>query len=219
MGRGSSKAGGVGVTGGGGSRDGMPNDATEYYVSGEGMWINQYLRGRGDFGELSDSEKKYIEDLDTATNGKITDETLYRSVDADAIFGNISDTDYENLVQALNYGADSFGKGSYADGIRSKVDSIISKTQGKTITEKGYMSTTTSQSVAEDWGDYTGSTKPIIMEITPSKNTKGVNLSSYDKNVSAGEAQHERLLKRNQSFDVEKIYSKNNSLYVKVKMR
>ena len=80
------------------------------------------------------------------------------------------------------------------------------------------MSTTTSQSVAEEWGDYTGSSKPIIMEITTSSNTTGVNLSGYDKNVSAGEAQHERLLKRNQSYKVKKIYSKNNNLYLSVKM-
>ena len=221
MGRGSSKAGGsgskVGITGGG-NRDGMPNDATEHYVSGEGMWINQYLRGRGDFGELSDSEKQYIKDLDTATNGKINDKTLYRSVDAEAVFGNISDSDYDNLVQSINYGKDSFGKGSYADSIRSKVDSIVNRTTGKTITEKGYMSTTTSQSVAEDWGDYTGSSKPIIMEITPGKKTRGVNLSGYDKNASSDEAQHERLLARNQKYKVKSIYSKNNNLYVKVDM-
>ena len=67
--------GGRGATSSGGG--GMPNDATEQYVSGEGMWINQYLRGRGNFGELSDSEKEYLRDLDKATNGKITDNELY----------------------------------------------------------------------------------------------------------------------------------------------
>lgn len=58
-----------------GAGAGKPNDATEYYVSGDGMWINQYLRGRGDFGELTESEKQYLSDLDKATNGKIKTET------------------------------------------------------------------------------------------------------------------------------------------------
>ena len=211
MGRGTSK---IGKSAGGGGGNGQPNDATEYYVSGEGMWINQYLRGKGDFGELSSEEKEFLNDLDTATNGKITDDTLYRSVDASAVFGNISDVDYTNLSTALNYGGDTFGKGAYADGVRDKVNKIISNTDGKSITERGFMSTTTSASVAEEWGDFTGSEKPIVMKIKPSKNTKGVNLSTYDKNVSKEEAQHERLLARNQSYKVKKIYAKNGLIYV-----
>ena len=184
MGRGTSKAGG-GNAGG----QGKPNDATEWYVSGEGMWINQYLRGRGEFGELSDTEKQMLKDLDTATNGKITDDTLYRSVDAEAIFGRMSDSDYQDLSQMLMYGEKSFGKGS------------------------------TSSDVAENWGDFTGSEKPVVMKITTSKNTRGVNLSGYDKNVSKSEAQHERLLARNQSYNVKKIYAKDGTIYVDVKMR
>lgn len=212
MGRGTSKIGNGSAGGRGGN--GQPNDATEYYVSGDGMWINQYLRGKGGFGELSSEEKEFLNDLDTATNGKIKDDTLYRSVDASAVFGNISDVDYTNLSTALNYGGDAFGKGAYADGIRNKVNKIISNIEGKSITEKGFMSTTTSASVAEEWGDFTGSEKPIVMKIKPSKNTKGVNLSKYDKNVSKEDAQHERLLARNQSYKVKKVYAKNGLIYV-----
>jgi len=201
------------------SKNGKPNDATEYYVSGEGMWINQYLRGRGDFGELSDSEKQYIKDLDTATNGKITDETLYRSVDAKAIFGNIDGYDYDNLRQLVVYGDSAFDKGAYSQGLKKQATDTLNKTLNKTITEKGYMSTTTSENVAADWGDFTGAENPIIMKITPSKNTKGVNLSGYDKNVSSSEAQHERLLARNQQYDIKKIYGKNGYIYVDAKMR
>ena len=160
-----------------------------------------------------------LKDLDKATNGKITDDTLYRSVDASAIFGSMSDGDYENLSQMLMYGENSFGKGAYADSIREKVDNRINKTVGKTITEKGFMSTTTSADVAEEWGGFTGSEKPVVMKIATSNNTKGVNLSSYDKNVSPSEAQHERLLARNQSYEVKRVYSKNGSIYVDVKMR
>lgn len=214
MGRGASKAGG-GNAGG----QGKPNDATEWYVSGEGMWINQYLRGRSGYGELTDNEKQMLKDLDKATNGKITDDTLYRSVDASAVFGPISDGDYQDLYQVVTYGGDSFGKGAYADSIRAKVDNRINKTVGKNIVEKGFMSTTTSADVAEEWGGFTGSEKPVVMKIATSNNTKGVNLSSYDKNVSPSEAQHERLLARNQSYEVKRVYSKNGSIYVDVKMR
>lgn len=211
MGRGSSKAGGPG--------GGVTNAATEWYVSGEGMWINQYLRGNGDFGELSDSEKQAIKDLDKATSGTIKDDTLYRSVDASAIFGDMSDSTYSDLAQYVNYGENSFGKGAYADGVKSKMSNLINKTEGKTITEKGYMSTTTDSGVAEEWGDYTGSSKPVVMKIKTNSSTKGVDLSGYDKNVSAGEAQHERLLARNQSYQVTKIYSKNGYIYVDAEMK
>ena len=195
---------------------GKPNDATEYYVSGEGMWINQYLRGNGDFGELTDAERQYIKDLDKATNGKVSADTLYRSVDATAIFGNISETDYENLSTALIYGKDSFGKGQYADGIRNKVDSIINKTIGKTQTEKGYMSTTTSKSIAEEFGGFTGSDKPIVMNIKTSKKTRGVNLSGYDKNTS--DPQKEVLLARGQSYKITNIYGKNGNINVDIEL-
>ena len=220
MGRGASKAGGGRASGkAGGLQPGKPNDATEWYVSGEGMWINDYLRGRGDYGELTDTEKQALKDLDIATNGKITDETLYRSVDASAIFGNMAEGDYEDLSQALIYGKDSFGKGAYADSVREKVENKINRAEGKTITEKGFMSTTTSADVAEEWGDFTGSSRPIVMKITTSKNTKGVDVSGYDKNVDASQAQHERLLARNQTYDVKKIYAKNGIVYVDVKMK
>ena len=159
------KGGGGSVSRGGSNSQsanaGQPNEATEWYVSGDGMWINQYLRGRGDFGELSQEEKQYLHDLDVATDGQIKDDVLYRSVDAEAIFGQMSDTDYDNLRQAVNYGMDTFGKGAYADGIRNRVNNIIDNTEGKTVTEKGFMSTTTSRDVAEDWGGFTGAERPV----------------------------------------------------------
>lgn len=198
---------------------GKPNSATEYYVSGEGMWINNYLRGRGDFGELSDAEKQFLKQLDKATNGNVTADTLYRNVDAAAIFGNMSATDADNLRQALLYGTDSFGKGKYADSIRDRVNNIIGRVEGKTQTEKGFMSTTTDKSVAENWGDFTGSENPVVMRIKTGKNTKGVNLSGYDKKVSPSEAQKETLLARGQSYKINKIYGKDGNIWIDVEMR
>ncbi len=219
----------ISVVGGGGNinppkksadKRGIPNDATEYYVSGEGMWINQYLRGRGDFGELSDSEKQLIKDLDIATDGKITENTLYRSVDMGAIFGNSDSYDYDDLRTYLNYGgAGAWGKGAYAESKAKQVENTLNKAIGKTITEKGYMSTTTKESVAAEWGDFTGSENPVVIKINnKSGKVKGVDLSGYDKNVSKSEAQHERLLARNQSYKVTKIYGKNGGIYIDVDM-
>lgn len=194
---------------------GVPNDATEYYVSGDGMYINNMLR-RGN--ALDDFEKKLVSDLDKATNGKIKDDTLYRSVDASAIFGNMSDTDYDNLRVSVIYGENAIGNGAYADKLKANVRNKIQNATGKTITEKGYMSTTTSQSVAEEWGGFSGSDKPVVMKIKTGANTKGVDLSRYDKKVSKEEAQHERLLARNQKYKVKKIYGHNNQVYVDVEM-
>lgn len=210
--------GGRGATSSLGGGRGKPNEATEYYVSGEGMWINQYLRGKGDFGELSEGEKEYLKDLDKATDGKVGERTLWRNVDASAIFGNMNDGDYENIGTVLTYGENAFGKGAYAESIVNRVNNIIQKTTGKTITEKGFMSTTSDENIAKEWGDFTGSEKPIVMKIKTNSKTKGVNLSGYDKNVSADQAQKETLLGRNQSFNVNKIYSKDGQIYVDVEM-
>ena len=77
-----------------GSRSGAAaqDRALEEYVSGEGMWINQYLRGNGDFGELTPAEKQYLADLEKATSQQLgKDYDLYRAADARAVFGNISE--------------------------------------------------------------------------------------------------------------------------------
>ena len=202
-----------------GTDKGKPNAATEYYVSGDGMWINSYLRGNEAIGELTESEKQYLRDLDTATDAPIKDKELYRSVDASAIFGPMQDGDYENLFTYLAYGANAWGKGEYAKGISNSVAEMIRKAEGRTITEKGSMSTTSERSVAEQWGGFSGSERPVVLEIKTSSNTKGVNLSSYDKNVDADQAQHERLLKRGQSYKVGKVEYKNGNIYISVTMK
>ena len=197
---------------------GRPNEATEQYVSGDGMWINGYLRDSTGYGELSPGEREYLRDLDRATNGKLPDKTLYRSVDASAIFGAMGDDDYQNLYSVLAYGDNAFGKGAYAKSLVDKAKSRMQSAIGKTITEKGFMSTTSSRQVAEDWQGFTGSTKPVVMEIKTGSKTRGVNLSGYDKNVAPGDAQHERLLARGQSYHVDSIGLKNGNIYVNVTM-
>lgn len=209
---------GLNRSGGGGA--GKPNEATEWYVSGEGMWINQYLRGRGDFGELTDFEKEMLRQLDSATDGKLPDKTLYRSVDASAIFGDMSETDMSNVKQMILYGGDSFGKGKYADGIRERTQRIIDRTTGAEKTEKGFMSTTSEKRIADDFQDFTGAENPVVMRIKTNGKARGVNLSEYDKNVAAGMEQKERLLKRNTKYKVTKISKdENRNIVIDVELR
>lgn len=201
------------------NKNSQNTQALEYYVSGEGMWINQYLRGRGDFGELTDDEKQFIKDLDNATDQIIGERTLYRSVDATAIFGEMDDWDFDNLRTVLNYGADSLGRGSYADGLRDRVNNLIKNTEGKTITEKGFMSATKNEQIAQEWGGFTGSERPVVMKIKTNSNTRGVDVSQFDRNVAAGDEQEEVLIRRDQKYKVGKIYAKNGNVYIDVTMR
>lgn len=186
-------------------------EALEHYVSGDGMWINQYLRNDGQgFGELSDGEKQYVKDLDSALSRTVQDKELYRSVDAKVIFGNI---DIYNLEAAVLYGqADK-----YAQSALNKAQSLI----GTAKTEKGYMSTTRDAQIAEDFGGFTGATNPIVMRITPSKTTKGANVSKATKGIAEVERadpQKETLLARNQKYTINRIYGKNGHIYVDVSM-
>lgn len=177
--------------------------ALEEYASGNGMWINQYLRGRGDFGELTDLEKEYLRALDKATSRVINDDRLYRSVDASAIFGDIADGGYENLWTYLLYGKDSFGKGSYADKIRDDIESLIDSTLGKTITEKGFMSTTKDKDIATGFGDFTGSQAPVVLTLDASDITlHGADLGFLD---IEDEPQKEVLLHRDIDYRVDSI--------------
>lgn len=199
----------------GGKRTGNnsgPNDATEYYVSGEGMWINQYLRGRGDFGTLSDEEKEYLKDLDAATKGSVKEKVLYRSVDASALFGDIDATQYESLLAYVIHG---MRDKLYAKEAESMINGLI----GRTITEKGFLSTTKDFNIAADFGDFTGASMPIVLKINTSKSTRGVDVSIYDKNVDPDQAQREVLLARDQSYVPKRVYTQENVIVVEVNMR
>ncbi len=189
--------------------------ALEHYVSGDGMWINQYLRGTGDFGELSKLEKEYLSDLDKITSLQNINTTLYRTVDASSIFGNISDTEYENLVNNLVYNDNQRVVAESARKTLSKVK--------KEYTEKGFISTTKDLSIAENLKYNFGSRKPIIVEIKPSKTTKGIDvMKKANRRMKESEKynpQKEVLLKRGQSYKVNHIGTKNGNIYIQVSMK
>lgn len=176
--------------------------AAEYYVSGDGMWINQYLRGNindPDF-RFTQQDAEYLRDLDRATSNPLSEnQTLYRSVDASAIFGRLSAVQYENLVSGLVYG-DKYGMG--------KSESLIKGVRGKTLTEKGFMSTTKDAQIAHEWGGFSGSSKPVVLELKVPKGTTGKDLSSHYM------AQNEVLLSRGQQYRISGVSAKNGNVYV-----
>lgn len=196
------------------------DEALEWYVSGEGMWVNQYLRGRTDI-SLTDGEKEMLKALETATeqplpkgfnNGK-----LWRSVDASAIFEDMTEIELSQLYDHIIYG--NYDKGSYSQSIKKRMETAIDKVEGAIITEKGFMSTTKSKAVAEEWGDFTGAEVPIVIEFDTTKTSiKGKDLNGEFEVDDA--PQEEVLLHPNAKYkivSVEKAESEENGAYIKVK--
>jgi SPP1 gp7 family putative phage head morphogenesis protein len=189
-------------------------DGVEYYVSGDGMYINHYLRDGdkaiAEMGAMRESDKKLIAALDKATDQKIEVGTVYRSVDASAVFGDMTDLDFSNLEGALLYGDSS----KYAAAAKEKyLDGII----GKEITDNGFMSTTKSFDVANEFRDFTGSSKPVVIEFTDTDKARGLELAEYMPELNDQMEQDEILIKRKQKYKIVKIGKREGSIYIKAK--
>lgn len=180
------------------------NNVLENYVSGDGMWINSYLRNPVEFGNLTEDEKEYLSIMDYALKNDIKETVLYRSVDAKAVFGNINDIEFDDLKSQLIYGNDN-----------KKALELINSVKGKEIVEKGFMSTTTEQRIALDWGDFSGSDKPIVLELKTPKGTKGKNLHFLDFEDGP---QREVLLARNTKYKINSIETKEGQIYLKAEV-
>lgn len=181
------------------------NDAVDYYVSGDGMWINKYLRNPEQFakegGNVSEEEKQIIADLDKETTATpITEKKLYRAVDASAIFGDISDGDFDDLVAHVVYGNNE-------KLIANKAGVLINRAENKQITEPGFMSTTKDKEIANNWDGFTGSNKEVILELDIPDGMTGKDLAAYDVE---GEEQKEVLLPRNTDYFIKKITQGEN---------
>jgi len=182
-------------------------DALQYYVQGDGMYINDYLRNRNNpierMGEMTDFDNQLIKDLDNATDNIISDKKLYRSVDAGAIFPNISQNEYEDLKEYLIHNSNQ----------NLVVNSATKTLNGKLkeFTDKGFVSTTKDYNIAKEWGSFSGSDKPIVLELNIKDNVKGRNLDFLDL---ADNPQKEVLLKRNQHFEIKNISSKDGNIYI-----
>lgn len=185
-------------------------EALEWYVSGDGMWINQWLRGRrtSEWGTLPETldgnEQRLLDLLTTATNRSLeSTDKLYRSVDASAIFDGLNESELDDMVKHILYGDSAYDKGAYSQGIKRRIEQALNEAKGKTTTEKGFMSTTVDKRVAEQWGDMTGAGHPVVIEFdTKGKQLRGANLDFLDVE---DDLQRERLLARNTRYKITDI--------------
>lgn len=200
----------------------LEDEAIEWYVSGDGMWINQYLRGKADV-TITEGEKTLMKALEKATdqplpkgfnNGK-----LWRSVDASAVFEGLDENGYSQLLQHILYGDSAYDKGAYSQGIKRHMEQVLTDALGREITEKGFMSTTKSKEVAEEWGYFTDATTPIVIEFDTTKaSIKGREIDQ--KFEVEDDVQEEVLLHPNTKYKItgiERVESEENGTYIKVK--
>ena len=160
-------------------------DALEYYVSGEGMHINNYLRGRHgvSISDMDEITKRQLSAMDKAMSKSELqkDQILYRNVDASAVFDK-----------------STLKKISWNEYSNDDLQGVV----GKTITDKGFMSTTTDKEIAFGWGDFTGSENPIVIEFETPKGTHGIDLGKFD---IEGDEQKEILIDRGLSYDIKSV--------------
>lgn len=195
-------------------------EAVESYVSGNTMYVNQLLRRNE---KLDDMEKSLVKDLDTAIDKEIVTQTkLYRSVDSSVVFGKLNDNDYENLEDYIINGADAFDKGSYSQSLLRRSQMLLNNTLNKTITDKGYLSTTTSKKIATEFQYFTGAEHPLVMELEiPNDKIHGFPVYKFFE--MEDDPQKEILLERGLSMKITDIsFVKEEEtgiqLYVKAKI-
>lgn len=181
------------------------NDAIDYYVSGDGMWINKYLRNPEQFekenGAISEKDKEAISEIDKETTSTVIPEKkLYRAVDANVIFGDISDLDFQNIVDHVVYGNNE-------KLIANNAGVLINRAENKQITEKGFMSTTKDKEIADNWDGFTGSDKEVILELDIPEGMTGKDLAAYDVKE---DPQKEVLLPRNVDYFIKKVTTNEN---------
>lgn len=184
------------------------NEAIEEYVSGDGMWINNKLRGIGEIADypLSEDDKIYLEKLDQATQSQIVKEkTLYRSVDISSIIGDISDSEYDDLKSAYIYNNKS-------KSAQEAINKYLKNIEGKEIVDKGFISTTKDKEIALDFQDFTGSSKPCVIEFNVPNGVHGIDLKDFD---IVDMEQKEVLLARNQKFVIREVRQEQGQFYFK----
>lgn len=185
-----------GVRGGGGSfSQAQIENALSDYVNGYSSEINGWLRSPSDY-SISPDNIANVRILDSILTAPIKNEVLFRKTEAKSIFGYLSQSDYDKLYMHVVEGASN-----------GDIRKVIAKATGRTFTEKGFMSTSKSATIAEDL-DF--ATKPIMLRINPGKKARGMDLDKH----SIGE--EEVLLKRNTRYKVKKVYGKRGEIYVDV---
>ena len=194
------------------------DEAVEYYVSGEGMYVNNYLSGRTVDGIKPDEywnakeDGKYLKALDDATTQKeVAEKVLYRSVDASAIFQNASASDLDDIKDELFYGQ-SYNK--------QRTKTLIETAKGSVIKDPRFLSTTKNKDIALNFGDFTGAEHPLVIEFEVPKGIKGYDV--YKKFEIEDDPQEEILLQRNLRYEILDIGTQDSeesgrSIYVKAR--
>lgn len=211
------EVGGSAPKGSGGASGGITKeeeDTLAWYVSGDGMWINQHLRGRMAEGtsELTEDEQKMLDTLTNLANDKIEPRPLYRSVEAEAIFGKMDTFEWEALEGHLLYNLEDANA-------QKLIDSLI----GKEITEKGFMSTSKDRSYVGGFGEEMGLEQPIVLEFEPSNNTRGIDLAKKCPKLDEAMGQSEVILKPGAKYEITDIRKEeiddSGVIYVKAKLK
>ncbi|WP_294795034.1 minor capsid protein [uncultured Fenollaria sp.] len=173
-------------------------EAVDYYASGEGMYINDYLRDRNNpierMGDMTDFDKEMVRQLEKATDREHGYNKLYRCVDADAIFDNVSDMDWEYIQENLGYGGNNPRAKEMIDSIKDKV-----------ITDKGFMSTTKDYDIAADFLDTTGANHPLVIEFENANKVGGFDLEKFMGDIELRKEQKEVILHNNASYKIKNI--------------
>lgn len=179
-------------------------ETIEYYVSGDGMYINDYLRNRNTetMGPMDSEDKEFIRDLEKATDRKHSHKKLYRSVDASAVFGKITERQWDDLREQLIY------------DMNKKAEPLIKDAIGKEIEDKGFMSTTKDYNVAVEFGYFTGADHPIVIEFSNADKVKGFDLGKYMPDLNRRMEQEEVLLHNDARYLVKDIVGKDGGIHV-----
>lgn len=188
------------------------------YIQGDGMWVNNYLRGRVDMGELYPDEKRYLEHMTRITSQEVVKQKiLWRSVDAGAFWSDISDSEYWDINSYLVYGTTN----RFVEEIIKKRFAIVGQTQ----LDKGFMSTTKDEDIAIKWRSFTGSKRPVLMKIRTNRTTTGIDVERYMlahdelKGIESGERrQREVLLSRGLEYKVLKISDHKGNICIEVEL-
>lgn len=190
------------------------DSALEYYVSGDGMYINKWLRDPEGFrkagGRWTDHDSEFLAAMDVGTQDVVTEKVLYRSVDASAVFGDMTVAEWEEMTDYLLYGEAAVPK-EKASAIRKRLD-----VKGKEITEPGFMSTTKDRELAMDWEDFTGSEKPIVLELDVPEGIRGKDMAKFE---IEGDEQFEVLLARGQRYEVTDVRVEEGTVVVKAELK
>ena len=173
-------------------------NAIENYVSGDRMYVNHYLRDGekavAEMGELRKEDKELISNLEKATSIKHDNKVLYRSVDASAVFGDISQSEYDALRDKLMYGFEN-----------KNATDLIDNAVGKTVTDNGFMSTTKDKAAALDFDGFTGSEKPIVIEFENADKALGFELEKHMPELDKQMEQSEVLLHNGTQYKIKGV--------------